>query len=324
MPAVAADTRACRGLELFMHFIGVFNRDGGSLRTIDLAALAADATRIFAEHGRTLECRVVAGEDLLLELDRAARDKSADGLLVGGGDGSVSAAAAVAYRLGVPLAVLPAGTMNLFARSLKVPLVLEDALQALAQGTWGNVDIATANGRPFVHQYSVGIHPRLVRVRESLAYHSRWGKIVATVRAIALAVSRPPLFEAEITTSERTVRHQASNVVVSNNLLGSGHIPHADVLDQGELGVYVVAPMGTIAMARFCIRVLIGAWKRSPLVSEQTAKRVILSFPRRKSSAQAVIDGELVPLESKVEVVVHPGALKVLLPAVAVSGEVAA
>jgi diacylglycerol kinase family enzyme len=323
MPA-AAGTRACCGLELFMHFIGVLNRDGGSFRTMDLAAFAAEATRIFAEHGRTLECRVVAGEDLLSELDRAARDRRADGLLVGGGDGSASAAAAVAYRLGVPLAVLPAGTMNLFARSLKMPLDLEDALQALAKGTWGDVDIATANGRPFVHQYSVGIHPRLVRVRQSLKYHSRLGKIVATVRAIALAVSRPPLFEAEIATAERTIRQQASNIAVSNNLLGPGHIPHADMLDRGVLGVYVVAPMGTIAMARFCTRVLIGAWKGSPLMSEQAATRVILSFPRRKSSAQAVIDGELVPLESRVEIVIHPGALKVLLPALAVSGVVAA
>lgn len=307
-----------------MHFIGIFNSDSGSLRTIDLAAFTAEATRAFAEHGRTLECRVVAGEDLLPELERAARDKRANGLLVGGGDGSVSAAAAVAFRVGVPLAVLPAGTMNLFARSLRVPLDLDDALRALARGTWGAVDIATANGRPFVHEYSVGIHPRLVRVRESLEYHSRWGKIVATVRAIVLAVSRPPLFEAEIATPERTVSYRASSIAVSNNLLGPGHIPHADVLDRGVLGVYVVAPMGTIAMARFCIRVLIGAWKGSPLVSEQAAKRVTLSFPRRKNSAQAVIDGELIPLEGRVDIVVHPGALKVLLPAVAESGEVAA
>lgn len=323
MHAVADDNRAAEW-EPSMHFVAVFNRDGGSFQTMDLEAFAASATRIFAEHGRTLDCRLVPGGELLPELDRAARDTRADGLLVGGGDGSVSAAAAVAYRTGIPLGVLPAGTMNLFARSLKVPLDLEDALQALARGSLGSVDIATANGRPFVHQYSVGIHPRLVRVRESLEYHSRLGKIIASARAIALAVARPPILEAEIALPDRTVRHRASNIAVSNNLLGEGHIPHADEVDRGVLGVYVVKPMGSIAMARFCIRVLVGSWKGSPLVSEQAATRVSLHFPRRKRSAEAVIDGELIRLESRVDIVIHPGALKVLLPAVTVSGEVAA
>jgi diacylglycerol kinase family enzyme len=291
---------------------------------MDLVAFGAEATRIFSEHGRTLECRRVSSADLIPELERAAREGSADALLVGGGDGSVSAAAAVCYREGMPLAVLPAGTMNLFARSLKVPLGLDEALVALAKGTLGTVDIATANGRPFVHQYAVGIHPRLVRVRERLEYHGRWGKIFATVRAILLAVARPPLFEVELSVPGRQERLRASSLSVSNNLLGPGHIPHADQLDGGVLGVYVVGPMGTFRMARFCTSVLIGAWKGSSLVSERAAKRVSLHFPRPKSSAAAVIDGELVPLENRVEIAIHPGALKVMLPALEARDDVAA
>lgn len=311
-------------LELRMHLIGILNKDGGSFRDLDVEAFAADAVRVFEANGHTLECRLVAGKDLLDELERAAGDPGADGMVVGGGDGSVSAAAEVALRHDVLLAVLPAGTMNLFARSLKVPLGLPEALQALARGAPGRADIATANGKPFVHQYSVGVHPRLVRAREGLEYRGRWGKMVASLRAIALAVSRPPRFDVEIELPERNLRQPASNISVSNNLLGAGHIPHADQLDRGVLGVYIVEPMGTLAMARFSISVLLGSWKGSPLVVEQQVKRVTLRFPRRKSSAQAVIDGELVPLESTVEIAISPGALRVLLPAAAVSGSVAA
>lgn len=307
-----------------MHFIGVLNRDGGSFRDIDLAAFAADAERIFSESGHTLECRLVSGRELGPELERAAGDARAGGLLVGGGDGSVSAAAEVAFRTGVLLAVLPAGTMNLFARSLKVPLGLQEALQALARGSPGKADIATANGKPFVHQYSVGVHPRLVRVRESFHYHGRLGKIAASIRAIALAVARPPRFDAEIELPDRILRQKASNISVSNNLLGPGHIPHADQLDRGVLGVYVVKPMGTFAMARFCLSVLIGSWKGSPLVTEQEVQRVSLRFPHRKSSAQAVVDGELVPLETSVDIVIHPGGLRVLMPTMEMSGYAAA
>jgi len=154
-----------------MRVIGVFNRDGGTFRTTDMEAFARRAMEIFAAHGQSLETRVVAGDELVDELrDAAGR---ADLLLAGGGDGTISAAAAAAYRKGIPLAVLPAGTMNLFARSLSVPLNLDDALDALAGGEVRSVDIATANGRPFIHQFSVGIHPKLVKLRETLSYRSR-------------------------------------------------------------------------------------------------------------------------------------------------------
>ena len=53
-------------------------------------------------------------------------------LMAGGGDGTISAAADVAWKARVPLAVLPAGTMNLFARALKIPLELNAALESLA------------------------------------------------------------------------------------------------------------------------------------------------------------------------------------------------
>src|SRR5690606_17135358 len=115
----------------------------------------------FARHGHELECRTVAGSAVEAALRKAATSQGVDAVMAGGGDGTISAAAAIAYETGMPLAVLPVGTMNLFARALKVPLVLDDALEALAAGAVGAVDIATANDRPFVHQFGVGIHARL-------------------------------------------------------------------------------------------------------------------------------------------------------------------
>src|SRR5689334_7815847 len=115
-----------------MHVIGVFNRDGGTFKTTDMEQFAARAREIFAAHGHELDARVVDGKSLMAELERAAGE--AEMLLAGGGDGTVSAAAGVAYKYGIPLGVVPAGTMNLFARSLGLPLKLEDALEALAAG----------------------------------------------------------------------------------------------------------------------------------------------------------------------------------------------
>lgn len=300
-----------------MRFIGVFNRDGGTFRTRDMEAFAADATAVFAARGHSLDCRIVEGRNLIRELEQAARGAEADTLLAGGGDGTISAAAASCYRHDMPLAVLPAGTMNLFARSLKVPLDLEAALAALAGGELGRVDIATANGRPFVHQFSVGMHSRLVRIRNELPYRSRMGKIVASVRATMASLSRPLVFDAEVLTPGGIENRRATAIAISNNLLGEGHVPYAEQVDRGVLGVYVVRPMPPAELARLVVSLVAGTWKHHPLVSERQVEQVTLSFPRRKASAKAVIDGELVDLEKRIELKVHRGALRVVAPKVA-------
>ena len=299
-----------------MHIVAVLNRDGGTLRTMDLDALCATAREVFERHGHVLDCEVVPGDQVEARLRAAAKTRGVDAILAGGGDGTISSAAAIAFETGMPLAVLPAGTMNLFARALQVPLALPEALEALAAGEIGAVDIATANDRPFVHQFGVGIHARLVRIREGMTYGSRLGKIFASLRAIAAAVVNPPEFEAELHTSRGFEKRRVSGIAVSNNPVGEGHIPHADRLDTGVLGVYVAAPVSTSALIRLAADIFRGTWRASPAVSEKEVDEVTLHFPRRKHGAHAVIDGELIKLDRSVVLKVHPGALRVILPKV--------
>ena len=213
--------------------------------------------------------------------------------------------------------------MNLFARALKVPLELTAALEAIAGGEIGAVDIATANGRAFVHQFGVGVHARLVRIREGMTYSSRVGKMLASLRAIGAAVIRPPKFDAEIHTSHGVEKRKASGIAISNNPLGEGPVPHADRLDTGMLGVYVAAPMTTGELVKLAFDVFLGTWRASPMVSENEVDEVTLQFPKRKRSAQAVIDGELIKLERSITLRIHPRALKVLLPKVTMPVEAA-
>lgn len=297
-----------------MHIVAILNRDGGTLRTMDLDAFCGQAKQIFAGHGHELDCRIVAGRAVEAELRRVADTKGVDVMLAAGGDGTISTAAGIAFETGMVLAVLPAGTMNLFARALQLPLDLTAAMEAIATGEIGTVDIATANDRAFVHQFGVGVHARLVRIRERMTYSSRIGKMLASLLAIGSAAMRPPEFAAEIQTKNGREQMRVSGIAVSNNPLGDGHIPHADRLDAGLLGVYMAAPMSTWALIKLAIDVLMGNWRASPSVTEQEVAQVTLSFPRRKRDAYAVIDGELIKLAPSVSLKVHPGALKVLLP----------
>jgi diacylglycerol kinase (ATP) len=80
-----------------------------------------------------------------------------DLLIFGGGDGSLTAAAArLAYR-DTALGVLPLGTTNNFARSLGLPLDLSAAIGTLASGKVADVDLARAGNEVFANMASVGL-----------------------------------------------------------------------------------------------------------------------------------------------------------------------
>ncbi|MGY1635546.1 bifunctional phosphatase PAP2/diacylglycerol kinase family protein [Geodermatophilus sp. SYSU D00742] len=115
-------------------------------------------------------------------LEEAARSGRARALGVAGGDGSVAAAAAVAVEHGLPLAVLPAGTLNHFARDVGVH-TLEHAAEAVAAGEAVEVDVAEVNGTPFLNTASIGSYPEMVRRRDALA--GRMGKWAAMTVAVA-------------------------------------------------------------------------------------------------------------------------------------------
>lgn len=295
-----------------MRAIAILNRDGGTFKTTDMNAFAARAVDVYAAHGHELEVRVVEGKDLIAELKRAAGETQM--LLAGGGDGTVSAAAGIAYQQKIALAVLPAGTMNLFARSLGIPLNLDAALEALADGETKDVDIATANDRPFIHQFSVGIHPKLVKLRESLPYRSRIGKMLASTRAAFGAIVNPPHFTVDLLTRGRLERRSTAGISVSNNPLDEGHLPLADRLDRGVLGIYVVPPLTLPVMLRLAWGLLRGKFRSLPEVIDREVREATLFFPHRKSGAAGVIDGELVKLPDRVDLKIHPQALHVVVP----------
>ena len=83
------------------------------------------------------------------EFEEAA-SSGAERLVVAGGDGSIAPAAAAASRHGIPLAVIPAGTANDFARAHSLPLELEDGCRLAVNGERSEpIDIALMEERGF-------------------------------------------------------------------------------------------------------------------------------------------------------------------------------
>jgi diacylglycerol kinase family enzyme len=297
-----------------MNFLMVLNKDGGTLRSLDVEEFAIRARRVLEDAGHTVKSRIVTGKGLVSALEEAARDDGADVVMAGGGDGTVSAAAASVMGGEKVLAVLPAGTMNLFARSLGVPLSLDEAVAAFADGHVREVDIATANGKPFVHQFSVGMHPRIVEMRSRLAFSSRLGKIGASLRAALDTIRNPVQLKVSLQMPHAEVIARTAGISISNNLYGEGHLPYADRPDGGVLGVYITSARHRRHLLLLCLTAALGRWRASDQVEIHETGTVMLRIESRRRQ-RCVIDGELQPLGPETEIRVHPRALKVLVPA---------
>jgi diacylglycerol kinase family enzyme len=296
-----------------MNLYAVFNRDGGTFRTTDMDAYCAHALRAFEGPGHEIECHVVSGDKVVETMEKAAALNGVDGLIAGGGDGTISAASSIAWKSGIALGIVPAGTMNLFARSLKIPLDIWDAIDVLSHSDVRNVDIASANGRSFVHQFSAGLHARMVRYRNSMSYASRLGKIRASARAAIGVMLNPPEFEVEFNAEGKTGVRRVSAISVSNNEFGSDALMYADDVTRGHLGFYIADPLTPAGVAKLTLDILRGRLKDNEAVTAMTVTELELHFPRHRKDVRCVIDGELLPMDRDILLKIHAGELKVLV-----------
>ncbi|MCQ1850069.1 diacylglycerol/lipid kinase family protein [Neorhizobium galegae] len=296
-----------------MNLFAVFNRDGGTFRTTDMDAYCARAVETFKAAGHEIECHVVSGKDVVSTMEKAASTRGVEGLIAGGGDGTISAAAGIAWKSGIALGVVPAGTMNLFARSLKLPLDIWQVLDALAQARPENIDIASANGKSFVHQFSAGMHARMVRYRNSMTFASRLGKIRASTRAAIGVMFNPPEFEVEYNAGGKVGHRRVSAISVSNNEFGRDPLMFADSLTGGHLGFYVADPLTPAGVVRLTFDIMRGRLKENAAVTAMTVTELELHFPRERHDIRCVIDGELLPMDRDVLLKIHAGELTVLV-----------
>ncbi|MEO4000668.1 diacylglycerol kinase family protein [Mesorhizobium sp. CAU 1732] len=296
-----------------MRFQVILNRDGGTLRTLDLDQFSTRMRQTLEDAGHTVKVDIVPGSEIEATLDTALRSRC-DVIMVGGGDGTVSSAAGKLNGSKKVLAILPAGTMNLFARSLAIPLQLDQAVASFADGEVRAVDLASANGRIFIHQFSIGMHAKLIKLREKREFASRLGKIRASVQAGFGTFFRPPRIRVAMTIDGKEMTFSTAGIGVTNNLFGEGHLPYADTPDGGVLGVYVTRARRKRDLARFFFNMALGRWRANDQVDIFSAKTVTVKLASHHKRLGCAMDGELCKLSEVTELEILPGALKVLAP----------
>jgi YegS/Rv2252/BmrU family lipid kinase len=115
-------------------------------------------------------------------LARAAASAGAAGVIAYGGDGTLGEVASGLAGTGVPLGILPAGTMNLFAREIGIPARLEDAAVIIAAGRTRPIDLGRVGDRTFILCGGAGLDARLLAA-VSPTLKRRLGKFSYYLRA---------------------------------------------------------------------------------------------------------------------------------------------
>ena len=91
-----------------------------------------------------------------------------DMVIAGGGDGTVGEVAAGLVGTDVPLGIIPLGTFNNIARSLKIPHDFEKALQVIADGHIKEIDVGRVNNLRFFEAAGIGLDASLFPIGEEI------------------------------------------------------------------------------------------------------------------------------------------------------------
>jgi diacylglycerol kinase (ATP) len=248
------------------------------------------------------------------DLVRAAQDDDLDALAVAGGDGTVALALSALPRDNrVPLAVLPLGSGNDFARHLGIPRGLDGALGVLRDGTTHGVDVATAH--PGGHRYgcvaSVGLDELALRI----VHGSRWPRcralnVCAALRALWAYRPRP----VRVTWHDGSFEGEIMFAAITNtrSYAGGFLVSPAARLDDGRLDLCIVRRTARARLLWHFPRIFKGTHGDLPEV-------LLASSPwvRVESLAEPLpvaLDGELPQTTTPLELRCEPGGLRVLAP----------
>ncbi|MFC4856429.1 bifunctional phosphatase PAP2/diacylglycerol kinase family protein [Actinophytocola glycyrrhizae] len=251
--------------------------------------------------------------DVVAELTKKVENDEVRALGAVGGDGTVSCVARVAAEYGLPLVLVPAGTLDHFARDVGVQN-LDEAQAASRAGSVVVCDIAEVEVSyrdddtervPFVNTASLGGYPETVRLREKL--ETRWPKWAAVLLATTRTLRSARPMRIMLNGHERLVWM----LFVGNGPYepkGFGAARRSS-LASGLLDVRYLRADLPYSRARFLLALLTGTLSTSHVYRHAEVARVDVLF--LDGHRRIALDGEVGPLGRRFSFRVRERALPV-------------
>ena len=268
----------------------------------------------FAVHGIAVELVLAFDGSLDRHALAAITNGSADAVVAGGGDGTVGALAAALVDTGVPLGILPLGRLNHFARDLRIPATLEEAIDVIALGHSAIVDTGEVNGRIFVNNSSLGAYPFFVIDRERRRRRRGVQRPIAFLLAGFRLLRLFPIRRFSVRFAEWSEICRTPCLFVGNNryqleLSALGHRPR---LNGGELWIYIARQQTRLQLVWFTFKSLLGL--TDPASDLRVFHAGSVEIGSRAGRLEVAMDGEVVRMRSPLHYRIRPASLCVYAP----------
>ena len=238
-------------------------------------------------------------------------DAGVDLLFVWGGDGMVQRCVDAIGGAPVTLAILPAGTANLFASNLGIPSDLAEAVRIGFSGSRRALDVGVVNGERFAVMAGTGIDALMIHEADG-GLKDRLGRFGYVISGVQAARHDPVRVRVEVD-GRRWFKGEASAVLVGNMgdvIGGIAAFPDARP-DDGRLNVGVVTADGLLDWARVLGKTAVGHTASSPFVKTTTARKILVELDGKR---RYELDGGDRPKTKRLKFRIKPGAISVCVP----------
>jgi diacylglycerol kinase (ATP) len=233
-------------------------------------------------------------------------------IFVWGGDGMVQRCVDVLAGSEARLAILPAGTANLFASNLGIPDDIGEAVRVGLGGKERKLDLGKMNGEHFAVMAGAGLDARMIKDADG-GPKDRYGRL-AYIWAASKNLRVEP-FNARIEVNgDLWYKGDASCLLVGNvgALFGGLEAFDSASPEDGQLELGVTRAESVGEWARTVARTAIGSAADSPFVQATKAERIDVELGRK---VLYELDGGERKEVKRLKVKVKPAALTVMVPA---------
>ncbi|HLU04853.1 MAG TPA: diacylglycerol kinase family protein [Advenella sp.] len=238
-------------------------------------------------------------------------------LVVAGGDGTISAMANHAIAEQFPMAVIPFGTFNMFARDHGLSLDTDTALRDLLTGRIQTVQTGEIGGVHFIVNATLGLYSQLLADREQWKNQFGRRRGIAIFAAFSTIMKYGRSYILQFNKGEgRQVVKTVSFMACNNNLQAQqAGVQYDEKMGDGYLYGIVLKPSSRKRMLLLALKLIFRRLDQD---------RQIISFPfesldidKKKGGRriEVAMDGEVHSLQAPFTVKANKDLLKILMPA---------
>ncbi len=246
------------------------------------------------------------------QLARNAAFRGCPQVVAVGGDGTMNEVAQALVHTPTALALVPCGSGNGLALHLGVPTSLLPALDLVA-GSAARValiDTGSANGHPFFNAMGLGLDADVSRRFNTLTSRG----LPAYIRTAITSLRQIRTERVFISTAgqRQTIDILLVAVANSDQYGNNARIAPGARVDDGSLDLVAVRPVGLLGAASLVPRLFSGRFDQSPHVCRLRGPRFVIERP---VAGLIHTDGETHETGATVGILVHPGSLRIVVPA---------